>query len=73
MDIKMPVMDGHEAARIIKLLKPNLLIIAQSAYALEHERVRYENIFDDYITKPINPEEFSQKILKYISMLRIDS
>jgi len=66
MDIKMPVIDGDKAARIIRELKPELPIIAQSAYALEHERLKYEGVFDDYITKPINKHELNQKIRKYI-------
>ncbi|HAN78604.1 MAG TPA: hybrid sensor histidine kinase/response regulator, partial [Bacteroidales bacterium] len=32
MDIKMPIMDGHTAAQLIKEFQPNLPIIAQSAY-----------------------------------------
>ncbi len=67
MDIKMPFMDGHTAALIIKEIKPNLPIIAQSAYALEHEIENYRNnAFDDYIIKPINEAELKQKVLKYI-------
>jgi PAS domain S-box-containing protein len=68
MDIKMPIMTGDEAAKIIKELNPNLPIVAQSAYALEHERAKYEVFFDDYITKPINKDELKQKILKYIEV-----
>jgi len=66
MDIKMPIMDGHEAAKIIKQLNPNLPIIAQSAYALVNERAKYEGIFDDYLTKPINKEDLIEKVNKYI-------
>jgi CheY-like chemotaxis protein len=67
MDIKMPIMDGHQAALLIKEFRPNLLIIAQTAFALEVEKVNYLNDFDDYITKPINGEELKQKLLKYIN------
>jgi len=66
MDIKMPVIDGHEAAKQIKLLKPNLPIIAQTAYALENERNIYEHIFDDYLTKPLNKNLLIETIQKYI-------
>lgn len=66
MDIKMPIMDGHEAAKIIKELKPDFPIIAQSAYALEHEIEKYSGIFDDYLTKPINEDYLKQKVMKYI-------
>jgi len=67
MDIKMPVMDGHTAALLIKKIYPSLPIIAQTAYALEHEKEKYSNnVFTDYITKPIKEEELVQKVLKYI-------
>jgi two-component system, cell cycle response regulator DivK len=66
MDIKMPIMDGHTAARIIKGQNPGLPIIAQSAYALEHEIEKYSGIFDDYLTKPINEGILIEKISKFL-------
>lgn len=66
MDIKMPLMTGHEAAKVIKKINPNLPIVAQSAYALEIEIKKYSGIFDDYITKPINEENLIEKVNKYM-------
>lgn len=66
MDIKMPVMDGFTAAKLIREFRPNLTIIAQTAFALETEKQKYGHHFNDYITKPINFEELIQKINKYI-------
>ncbi len=68
MDIKMPIMNGHEAAKILKECKPDLPIVAQSAYALEHERAIFEGIFDDYLTKPINEDILKQMVMKYIGI-----
>ncbi len=68
MDIKMPIIDGHTAARIIKKLKPELPIIAQSAYALEQERAKFEGIFDDYLTKPIQNDLLIEIISKYLNI-----
>jgi len=68
MDIKMPIMTGHEAAKIIKELIPNLPIVAQSAYALDHERAKYEGIFNDYLTKPFNENDLKQMVMKYIDI-----
>jgi len=69
MDIKMPFMDGHTAALAIKKFRPDLPIVAQSAYALEHEIERYGGIaFDDYLTKPIDKNEFKRKVLKYTTI-----
>lgn len=66
MDINMPVMDGYTAARLIKEKFPDLPIIATSAYVLENERQMYGNVFDDFLVKPINQVEFTDKILHFI-------
>lgn len=66
MDIKMPIMDGFTAAKLVKKFRPNLPMIAQSAYVLDHEIKKFNRVFDDYITKPIDKDELSQKVKKYI-------
>ena len=58
MDIKMPEMDGIEAAQEIRKLNANIPIIAQTAYALEDEKNRCAEVgFSGYVTKPINRRE----------------
>jgi len=69
MDIKMPIMDGQTATRIIKKLKPDIPIIAQSAYALDHEIERFSEDFDDYMAKPINSIKLKEKIKSYIEKI----
>ncbi len=66
MDLKMPVLDGYEAAKQIKALKPQLPIVAQSAHALtsDRDRVKKEG-FAGYITKPIKVEELFALISKF--------
>ncbi|MFH0735681.1 MAG: ATP-binding protein [bacterium] len=66
MDIKMPVMDGHTAAKKIKEFRPGLPIVAQSAYASLQERENYGSVFDDYLVKPIMLHTLNETILKYI-------
>ncbi len=66
MDIKMPEMNGFEAARLIKEIRPNLPVIATSAYTLEHEREEYGNTFDDYLTKPIKENTLRERVMQYI-------
>ena len=69
MDIKMPEMDGCEAAKQIKASQPKLPIIAQSAYAMEYELERLSgSYFDEYVTKPINVNELKMKIRKYVNL-----
>ncbi|MCU4174363.1 PAS domain S-box protein [Carboxylicivirga sp. N1Y90] len=67
MDIKMPVMDGYEAAKLIKQSHPKIPILGQSAYVLENELAKYKGVFDDYLTKPISKDLLKQKVLEYIS------
>ena len=68
MDIKMPVIDGYTAAQKIKEFSPKIPIIAQSAYALEHEREKFRDVFDDYLAKPINKEIFLMTLRKFINI-----
>jgi PAS domain S-box-containing protein len=57
MDIKMPVMDGFEATKIIKSNKSSIHIIAQTAYAMANDRTKAIKAgFDSYISKPIDKE-----------------
>jgi len=55
MDVRLPDMDGYEATRQIRQSKPNLKIIAQTAYASHQERQKaLDSGCNDYISKPIN-------------------
>jgi len=67
MDIKMPVMDGSQATKLIKCINPNLPIIAQTAFALDHEILKYmKDGFDDYLSKPIRKNDLMVKLKKYL-------
>jgi CheY-like chemotaxis protein len=56
MDIKMPEMDGLEATRQIRAFRKDLVIIAQTAYALVGDKEKaVEAGCNDYISKPISP------------------
>ena len=58
MDIKMPEMDGCEVTKNIRQLNPSVPIIAQTAYALDEEKVKsLEAGCNAYITKPINKKD----------------
>jgi PAS domain S-box-containing protein len=58
MDLKMPVMDGYRAFDEIKAFKPNLPIVAQTAYALGEDKEKINNHgFDGCIHKPIKKNE----------------
>ena len=67
MDIKMPIMDGLEATRQIRLQNSNIPIIAQTAFALSGDKQEALDMgCSDYITKPIKREELLKKVDNYI-------
>ncbi|GAB1417633.1 hypothetical protein MASR2M12_03980 [Bacteroidales bacterium] len=54
MDLKMPVMDGFEATRNIKKIKPQLPVVAVTAFAMTGDEQRAIDAgCDAYIAKPI--------------------
>lgn len=67
MDIKMPVMNGYEATREIRLISPEIPVIAVTAFAYEKEKEQARECrFDDYIVKPVNMYELKNILAKYI-------
>jgi PAS domain S-box-containing protein len=67
MDIRLPVLDGLEASKIIKGINPKIPIIAQTAYGLDSEEDRLmEEYCDDYIQKPIVSKILITKIKKFL-------
>lgn len=66
MDIKMPVMGGLEATKILKARFPHLPIIAQTAFILPEERQNALNAgCDDFLPKPIDKQLLFEMINKY--------
>jgi len=66
MDIKMPEKNGYEALEDIRKLNKEVIIIAQTAYALPGDRekvLQYD--FNEYISKPINKNELLEKIEQF--------
>jgi PAS domain S-box-containing protein len=68
MDIRMPVMDGYEATKLIKKISPNLPVIAQTAFAGNHDKAQaLEAGFDNYISKPILRDTLVELITNYLN------
>jgi len=66
MDIKMPVMNGLDATRIIKSFRKDLPIVAVTAYAQSSDKYNIREAgCDDYLSKPINKTLLLQLIKKY--------
>ena len=63
MDLKMPVMDGYEATKIIKKAYPLLPIIALTAYSQDSDREKALSCgCSDFISKPFDRKELIEKM-----------
>ncbi|HAF30030.1 MAG TPA: hypothetical protein DCG75_13400 [Bacteroidales bacterium] len=67
MDIKLPKMNGFRATQEIKKINPKLSVIAQTAYAMESDKLdALAAGCDDYISKPIVEEKLISLLEKYL-------
>jgi PAS domain S-box-containing protein len=67
MDIMMPEKDGYDTTREIKLLNPDIPIIAQTALALPDDEEKCYAAGCDYVLiKPINSDDLIATIKKFI-------
>ncbi len=66
MDIQMPIMDGYEATREIRKMGVQIPVIAlTAAVSLETEKAALDSGMNDYLTKPVNPKDLKEVLLKY--------
>jgi CheY-like chemotaxis protein/nitrogen-specific signal transduction histidine kinase len=67
MDIKMPLLDGYEATKLIKNKRPELPIIAQTAYAMTSDKLEAEKAgCDGYLSKPVKIYQLTEILKKYL-------
>jgi PAS domain S-box-containing protein len=70
MDIQMPKMDGHAAARELRRRNFSRPLIALTAHAMAEERERCrQSGFTDYLSKPVRHEELIARLKKPASSL----
>jgi len=70
MDIRMPVMDGLEATRILKADSGtrDIPIVALTSYAMKEDKEKITQAgCDGYLTKPISIKDLQEKVLEYLS------
>ena len=67
MDIKMPVMDGLEATKLIKEKNPEMPVIALTANAFESDRqMAIEAGCVEFLTKPISSQRCLAAIAQFV-------
>jgi CheY-like chemotaxis protein len=67
MDIKMPNVNGLDATRQIKAIRPQLPVIAQTAYAMQDDEYKaLQAGCNDYISKPIDANKLISLMKKYL-------
>jgi PAS domain S-box-containing protein len=67
MDIKMPLLNGYDATRRIKEIRPDLPIIAQTAHAMTADKEEaLKSGCNDYLSKPINTYQLMDILQKYL-------
>ena len=68
MDLKMPVLNGFEATRQIRVFRHNLPILALTAYTQNNEKNQaFKAGCNDYLLKPIKKELLLMKISQFLS------
>lgn len=73
MDISIPLLDGYEATRRLKVDPgtAHILIVALTAHAMAEDRVQAaEAGFDAYLTKPLEPRRLAEEVRRLLSSPR---
>ncbi len=67
MDIRLPVMNGYKATRLIKAKRNEIPVIAQTAFTMNSEMdCAFEAGCDDFIAKPISQEQLFMVLSKFL-------
>ena len=68
LDMKMPIMNGYEAAEKLKALEltQKIPIIAVTAFALNQDEEVISELCDGYLRKPVNRHELMMELSKFL-------
>ncbi len=70
MDVQMPGMDGLEATRVIRAMpgRANTPILSMTANAFDEDRrACFESGMNDFVPKPMDPDQLYSILLKWLS------
>jgi hypothetical protein len=71
MDLKLPEINGYEATRQIRSFNTSVVIIAQTAYGLDGDKIKAIKAgCTDYISKPLSQTALFKLIDKYFKNIR---
>jgi len=67
MDVQMPIMDGYEATRLIRMTDERVPIVALTANAMKEDVEKTLSIgMNEHLNKPIDVERLYEVLLKYV-------
>jgi CheY-like chemotaxis protein len=66
LDLRLPGMDGHEVARLLRQQagSDRPLLVAVTGDAAEQERPREESEFDEFLAKPVDPHALQEVLAR---------
>lgn len=68
MDIKMPIMTGTEALRLLRSDEKtaNIPVVALTASAMKHDEERYKESFNGFLSKPLSRLALLEELVRHL-------
>jgi two-component system sensor histidine kinase EvgS len=72
MDIRMPVMDGYQAAKEIKSFTDTPIVALTASIMLDENKIKKSDHFDGYLRKPVLKTDLFEILSQYLHYEKID-